>query len=75
MEPRTTQLVRGGAEICTQSDIKTQVFPFHHDSIFWDISKLIRYLLPKEELIRPALTESVPMSDLCEVTAPDGSPS
>lgn len=51
MHPRTTQLAPGGADICTQSDIKTQVFPFHHTNGFRDISALIKYSYPKEELI------------------------
>lgn len=60
MHARTTQLLGGGADICTQSDIKTQVFPFHHSNIFWDISKLMKYLYYKEELIHSMLSDVEP---------------
>lgn len=45
------QLAPGGADIYTQVDIKTQVFPFCHTNSFGDISTLIKYSNPKEELI------------------------
>lgn len=51
MHPSTIQLAPGGADIYTQADIKIQVFPFRHTNSFKDISTLIKYSYPKEELI------------------------
>lgn len=60
MHPRTMQLVRGEADICTHFDIKTQVFPFHHTTIFWDFSKLIKYLYSNEKFIQIMLSGGEP---------------